>query len=162
MKPAVYGLSAVCASLALLLGYEIAAPLPVLEVPVAQLKPKTRAVSATAAVRTPPPAAFAELDTRPPFDPARRGVATDGGDASPAPPDVVLVGIIVSGGDRLALVKTSSSPLATAFRVGATISGWQVTEIAPDHIVLGAGPARSEIRLEANRATPPKPAMSSQ
>jgi hypothetical protein len=158
MKKAVYGLFGACGVLAALLIYEVAAPLPALEIPAAQARPRTRTASAVAAVVVPPPGAFAEIDARPPFNSTRKGIAaTVGGDASSAPPDVVLVGIIASGGDQLALVKTPSSPLATAFRTGATISGWQVTEIHPDRIVLSSGPARSEIRLEANRAPPPKP-----
>lgn len=159
MKPAVYGLFGLCAALAALLVYEIAAPMPSLDVPAMPPKPRTRAALGIAAVTTPPPGLFVEIDTRPPFNPTRKGVAAStSGDASSAPPDLALVGIIVDNhGDRLALVKTSSSPLATALRVGSAVSGWRVTEIAADRIVLGAGPARSEIRLEANRAPPPQP-----
>ncbi len=154
-----YVLAASCALLALLLAYELSAPLPDFAPPSYRLKPRAQPLPHAAAVATPPPEAFAEIATRPLFDPSRKGaLPAAAGDAPLGPPDVTLVGVILDGGDSLALLRTAAAPLATAYRVGATVSGWQVTEISPDRVVLGAGPARSEIRLEANKAPPRPPA----
>jgi len=103
---------------------------------------------------------FAEIGTRPLFSPGRRGTAAPAatGATTLQPPDVTLVGIMIDSQDRIAMLRTPSSPLATAFHIGATVSGWQLSEIAPDRIVLSAGPARDEIRLDANKA-PVKPPM---
>jgi len=111
-------------------------------------------------VSTPPPETFAEIGTRPLFSPGRRGTAAPAatGATTLQPPDVTLVGIMIDSQDRIAMLRTPSSPLATAFHIGATVSGWQLSEIAPDRIVLSAGPARDEIRLDANKA-PVKPPM---
>lgn len=146
------------ALLAALLIYQIAAPLPAPDVPVVQLKPMATPVSSVAPVITPPPEAFAEIGARPMFSPARKSAASsaDAAQALP-PPDVSLVGIIVDNQTRLALLKSQTVPFATAYGVGQSISGWQVAEIAPDRVVLNAGPARLELKLAANRA-PPRPA----
>ena len=152
-----YGFSGAGALLAAALIYQAAAPLPDFDPPLVQLKTKTQQIAAVVPVSTPPPEAFAEIDARPMFSPARKSVATAAtGGAVLQPPDVALVGIIVDSRDRLAMLRTPGSPLATAFHVGATISGWQLSEIAPDRVVLSAGAARDEIRLDANKA-PPKP-----
>jgi hypothetical protein len=153
-----YGFSGVGVLLAAALIYQVAAPLPDFDPPQVQLKTRTQQIAAVVPVSTPPPEAFAEIDARPMFSPARKGIATAAtGEATTQPPDVTLVGIIVDAQDRMAMLRTPGSPLANAFRVGATISGWQLSEIAPDRIVLSAGAARDEIRLDANKA-PPKPA----
>lgn len=146
-----YGLSGLCAVLAALLAYQLAAPLPDLDAPVVRLKPRTEPAAAVLAVSAPAPESFAEIDARALFAPDRRGIAASG-DGSGQAPDIALVGIIADGQDRLALIKTPASPLASAYRVGATISGWRVIAIAPDRLVIGSGPARSEIRLDTNRA----------
>ncbi|HWA90951.1 MAG TPA: hypothetical protein VG889_13000 [Rhizomicrobium sp.] len=149
------GFAGTAALLAALLVYEVAAPLPEFDPPAFRLKPRAPRIANVAAVAAPTPDAFIDIALRPPFDPSRKSVvASAASDASAAPPEVTLVGVIVDGANSLALLKTAASPLATAYRVGATISGWQVTEISPDRVVLGAGPARSEIRLQANKSAP--------
>ena len=149
-----YGLAAATALFAALLIYEIVAPLPDFDPPMFRLKPRAPRIANVAAVVTPSPEAFAEIATRPPFEPGRRGSTAAAADVSAAPPDLVLVGVIVDGTNSLALIKTASAPLAAAYRVGAVVSGWQVTEISPDHVVIGSGGVRSEIHLQANKSTP--------
>jgi hypothetical protein len=75
-----------------------------------------------------------------------------------SPPEVALVGIMIDSHDRIAMLRTPGSPLANAFHLGATVSGWQLSEIAPDRIVLSAGGARAELRLDANKAPAKAPA----
>ena len=153
-----YGFSGAGALLAVALIYQLAAPLPDFDPPLVRLKMKTQQIAAVVPVSTPAPEAFAEIDARPMFSPTRKSVAAAAtGGAALQPPDVTLVGIIVDAKDRLAMLRTPAAPYANAFHVGATISGWQLSEIAPDRIVLSAGGARDEIRLDANKA-PPKPA----
>lgn len=157
-----YGFAATSALLVVLLAYEITAPLPDFEPPSFRLKPKAQPVAGVVAVTTPPFEAFAEIAARPPFDPSRKGLAAAASsDASSSPPDVTLIGVILDKENSLALLKSPTTPLATAYRVGATISGWQVAEISPDRVVLSAGPARAELRLDANKAAPHPPAVAS-
>lgn len=149
-----YGFSGASALLALALVYQIAAPLPDIDPPRLAPKPRAQQLAAVVPVSTPPPEAFAEIGTRPLFSPSRRSAAAPAaaGAAALQPPDVTLVGIMIDSRDRIAMLRTPSSPLATAFHLGATVSGWQLSEITPDRIVLSAGPARDEIRLDANKA----------
>ena len=158
-QPVLIGFAATNLVLAALLAYQLMAPLPDIDPPFIHLKPRTQRAEAVTPVTTPPPEAFAEIDTRPMFSPDRKAiVAAQAGAASLAPPEVTLVGVIVSGRDSLAMLRTPSSPLANAYRVGAAISGWQVSEIAPDRVVLTSAAGRSEIRLDANKA-PPRPGV---
>lgn len=153
-----FGLAGASVLLAALLVYEISAPLPEFDPPAFRLRPRAQRAAGIVAVTTPPPDAFAAIDARPPFSPSRRPIAVPGtGGASLAPPELSLVGVILDKEESLALLKTPTSPLATAYRVGAMISGWQLSEISPDRIVLSAGAARSEIRLDSNKTTPRPP-----
>ena len=145
--------------LAALQVYQIAAPLPDPDVPVVTLKPRTTEIAAAAPVITPPAGVFGEIGARPMFSPARRAAVTGEAAQALSPPDVTLVGIIFDKDTRLALLKSPSLPFATSYGVGAAILGWQVSEIAADRVVLTSGPARHELRLDANRA-PPKPNLS--
>jgi len=158
-RPLLIVLAAANLLLAGALVYELSAPLPEPEPPVMRLRPKAQPAAVVAAVTTPAPEAFADIDLRPPFSANRKPVAaSEAGAAQALPPELTLVGVIVGGTDSLAMLRTPAAPLADAYRVGATISGWRLTEIAPDHIVLNAGGVRSEIRLDANKPKPPPPA----
>jgi len=149
----VLGLSALCALLAATLLYLIVAPLPDLEIPQVPLEQQRAAARQTASIATPPPEAFADINARPMFSPDRKAIAEPGASmTSGSPPNIALVGVIMDPKDRMALIRTGASPLAGAFRLGADISGWRLTEIAADHIVLSKGGTRDELRLEDNHA----------
>ena len=156
-----FGLAAASVLLVALLIYEISAPLPEFNPPAFRLRPRGQRMAGIVTVTTPPPEAFAAIDARPPFSPSRRPVAAPGaGEASLAPPEVSLVGVILDKEDRLALLKTPTSPLATAYHVGATISGWQVSEISPDRIVLSAGVSSTAFaRRDGSRTSTPRTAI---
>jgi general secretion pathway protein N len=153
----VLGLSGLCALLAATLLYLIVAPLPDLEIPQVPLEQQRAAQRQTMPIATPPPQAFADINARPMFSPDRKAIAEPGAsNSSGNPPSIAFVGVIMDPRDRMALIRTSASPLAGAFRLGADISGWRLTEIAADHIVLSQGGSQDTIRLEDNHA--PKPA----
>ena len=118
--------------------------MPDLDPPQVQIKAKTQQIAAVVPVSTPAPELFAEIDARPMFSPGRKGVAAAAtGAATLQPPDVTLVGIIVDSQDRLATWRTPASPLATAYRVGATISGLATQRDR-------AGPYRRPERLDGS------------
>lgn len=149
----VLGLSALCTLLAGTLLYLIVAPLPDLEIPQAPMERRHAALRQTMPIATPPPEAFADINARPMFSPDRKAIVEPGTTAaSGSPPNIALVGVIMDPKDRMALIRTGASPLAGAFRLGADISGWRLTEIAVDHIVLVQGGLRDELRLEDNHA----------
>ena len=150
------GMSGLCAVLAATLLYLILAPLPDLEIPQVPLERKPRSMPEAMSIAMPSPETFADINARPMFSPDRKAIVEPNASATAGtPPNIALVGVIVDPRDRMALIRTPASPLAGAFRLGADISGWRVTEIAADHIVLSLGTSRDEIRLEDNHS--PKP-----
>jgi len=108
------------------------------------------------AIFVPPPSGeFAAINAHPIFSPTRKSVEpapVGAAAAPPPPPSVALIGVILDGQTRLALVKTPASPLETGVSLGASIGGWQLTQIFPDRIVLHLGTSDDEIKLESNRA----------
>jgi hypothetical protein len=151
------GLAALCAVLAAVLLYLIVAPLPDVGIPQVPLERRRPVVLEATSISTPPPQAFADIGDRPMFSPDRKAIVEPNASAAGGtPPNIALVGVIMDPRERMALIRTPGSPLAEAFRLGADVSGWTVTEIAGDHIVLSFGASRDEIRLEDNHA--PKPA----
>ncbi len=163
-------LGALCLLLALSCGYELVAPPPEVAIPV--LRWRTVNASQPLAMAQPFPAveAFAALDARPMFNPARKPIELPEDKPSaltalPPPTDLALMGVIIGGDKRIALVRAGTSPVAESVIVGGQLSGWQVSAIEPDHITLHAGSNDYTINLHANRpagpaSPPPVQAMS--
>ncbi|MEI9988936.1 MAG: hypothetical protein WDM86_02755 [Rhizomicrobium sp.] len=156
-------LAGLCSALALVLGYELAMPAAALDVPVLQWR--LPAQPGPLALATPFPASqsFAAIDARPLFNPARKPVQvpqTSAVAATPPPTDISLIGVIIEGDRRLAMLHTPSSPLEIGVEVGGEINGWQIVAIEPDHIVLHAGAADFPIALNAAHAGTPSMAPS--
>lgn len=156
-----------CTVLAAVWLYELFAP------PAAYSVPAVRVPAVAPLVSAPPPAAiagaesFAAIIDRPLFDPGRKKYiapkANDGNAAPPPPPTLFLVGVIIDSEKRIAMVKSSDAMLAASMRVGDKTAGWQLSAIEPDKIVLSAGTAQHEIKLESNKApteTPSRPGTS--
>lgn len=93
---------------------------------------------------TPPPIErFESFDERPLFSRARKPwlAAADRNieisDQPPPPPNVELMGVLLAGEDRLAIVKPSGAETRT-IHTADTIDGWQVSSIEEDRLVLSA------------------------
>ena len=153
-------LGGTCALLAAGLLYLIVAPLPDLEIPQQTLKHAAPRMLETMAIAIPPSEAFADINARPMFSADRKPIppSASAGATGETPPAITLVGVILDSQDKMALIRTPNSPFAGAFHLGSDISGWRVTEIAADRVVLSAGPLRDEVRLENNHASKPNAA----
>jgi len=106
-----------------------------------------------------PIAAFSEIAARPVFISARRPIPPPAPPAAaaavpppppppPAPPpqlNMTLVGVMIGGEGRYALVRLGSAPTVTTVRQGEEISGWRVFLILPDRVVLRAGATEAEV-----------------
>src|SRR5882724_3802360 len=116
MNPLQIALAGLCGILAILLGYQLSVAPSSPEIPVLQWSPPR----ATAPVAPPAPSvleSYAAINARPLFNPARTPlVASEQKNAAapPPPPDVSLVGVIIEGTTRMALVRTPASPLETS------------------------------------------------
>jgi type II secretory pathway component PulC len=154
------GLLALNALFAATLLYFVLAPLPTFEPPQVRLADRPRHATTQAFAANDPPAVVDEIGERPMFLPSRKPIASPmAAAAQTTPPDVALVGIILDGQDKLAMLRTPSAPFASSYRLGASVQGWQVTEITSGTVVLTNGGTRDEIRLQDNRAASKPPAV---
>jgi hypothetical protein len=152
-------LGSLCLLLLAAIVYEATAPLRVTSP--ASDWPATGRGTATVVLpvfRPPSSEAFSEINARPLFSRARAPIAPDAvvgvTGSSSSPPVAALVGVIIDGPSRLAMIRTGASPLASGVSVGDFVEGWKVAEIDSDKIVLRSGANSQEIRLDQNRASP--------
>jgi len=156
LNPAQLVLSGVCAALLLVLGYLLFAPLPEISVPQVQARAETGEDDPPLQrFEAPPKVAFADVDDRSVFNPARVRVSSPSvagaTNATTLPSDISLVGVILDGEKRLALIKSPQEPLAVGLGVGGSIEGWQVTRVEADRVALRAGGPEQELKLSDNK-----------
>lgn len=147
-------LAMLCLVLASLLAYETNAAPAAPDVPAARWQSPPAPAQLPIAPPLPPSQSFASIDARPLFNPARTPVASVDPAAKivvPPPTDVSLIGVIIDGERRLALLRTPASPLEVSVAVGDSVSGWQVATIAPDHVVLHSGTTDFTVNLNSGR-----------
>lgn len=154
-------LLSLCGLLLAALIYELTAPLAVLEPPQIRLNRGNAVVVQPPAFMAPSSLSFAVINDRPVFNPLRqpiRQTALPGETASAtAPPvQVTLIGVIVDGQNKLALIKLPGAAFASGVAIGGNIAGWQVSQITPDGIVLHSGSSDYTIKLNGgeNGSTP--------
>lgn len=73
----------------------------------------------------------------------------------PAPPSVILLGILKSGNGPLAFLRTNGTGKIARVSVGDDVSGWKVAEIAARHIVLALDDRAEYVTLFGNQASKP-------
>lgn len=83
----------------------------------------------------PPPEHFTEMVARPLFVPGRRPIGGPTAQGSDRVPRLRLVGIVLSGAVRLALVQ-SDGAAPRKLAEGQSLDGWMVAAIEPRRIVL--------------------------
>lgn len=148
-------LLSLCGTLLAMLIYELTAPLTLLESPQIHMHRLEAAIAQPQLFMAPPLASFAVIDDRPVFNPLRQPVKGtpvpgEAAAATAPPPKFVLVGIIVDGQSKLALIKMPGAPFATGVAVGGDIAGWQVSEIDADGIVLHSGSFDYTVKLNGS------------
>jgi hypothetical protein len=153
-------LFALCALLGIALIYELFAPLRAYAPPAQDGAHGAFTVTMPALYTPPAFESFANVDERSVFNPLRTpiasdsGVATAAGDALPA--DLALVGVILDGATKMALLKSSTAPQVVAVPQGGVFEGWQVASVEADKVVFAAHGERQELKLSDNK--PPAPA----
>lgn len=152
----------VCLSLVGLVYLEgIAAPrLSDAVAPVAAVAVAVAALPPAIALEPPPASAFDGVLARPLFAPSRRpppDAPAPQVDEVPeaAPFEIELVGVVITGDERLALVRQPGLPVLVRVETGAAIGGWTVEAIEPDHVLFRSGTRLEEIRLRDD-APPPE------
>jgi len=116
-------------------------------------------------------AAYAEVGARPLFDPERRPpppppVAPAEQPAPPAPLNVVLTSIIISGDKRIAIVSDRQTNKAQTLRVGQSLAGdqsaWKLVELEPRRAVFEGPGGRNALDLrvfDGQGGEPPTPVV---
>jgi hypothetical protein len=153
-RPSQTLLAALCLLLAAGILYEVLAPLPEIErLPLTSRPVPTSPLPVWVA---PSRQTFSAINERFVLDPQRRSVhpSNTANDAPGPSPVLALVGVIIAGQTRLAIVRDGNEASAASVAVGGTIDGWQIAQIDSNRIVIRSGATDRTILLEANRGAP--------
>jgi general secretion pathway protein N len=106
----------------------------------------------------PPEESFAAVLERPVFSPTRRSLPSSGVAATlTTSAAFLLVGVVISGGERFVLVKPLSSDGVERLREGDELAGWSTVAIEPDRVLFRRGALEEEIVLDYTAPAPPTP-----
>jgi type II secretory pathway component PulC len=109
-----------------------------------------------AAYSMPDRRSLAVILERPVFTQTRRPIGVAGGGAQEAV-DFSLSGVVISGNVRSALVRSGDSGTVQQFKVGDTIGGWTLVEVAADRVVVRRDALEAEVFLDYAAPAPPVP-----
>lgn len=146
----------VCTTLLTVLVYELSAPLSALEPPLIRLHRGDAKPTQVKIFMPLPPASFSVINDRPVFNPLRTPIKPAASPdeaaaaAPPPPPKFALVGIILDGQSKLALIKMPGAPFATGVAIGGDVAGWQVSQIDSNGIVLHSGSSDYRVPLDGS------------
>lgn len=92
---------------------------------------------------------------RPLFTQTRRpsSVASSGAPAGSA--DFTLSGVLISGGERSALIRSGDTGTVRQLKRGENIAGWTLVEIATDRVIVRRDAIETEIFLDYSAPAPP-------
>jgi type II secretory pathway component PulC len=107
----------------------------------------TRPAEATS-VSMPDRQSLAVILERPLFTQTRRpiGVASNGPQGVSV--DFSLSGVVISGGARSALIRSGSDGAVQQVKVGETLGGWTLVEVAADRVVVRRDAVEAEVFLD--------------
>ena len=118
--------------------------------------PAESAIAPVADASFAPPAeeSFAEISARPLFSASRKPPPppepekTADSLAPPPPPPLALVGVILAGAQKIAVIKESGTGQVRNAVTGDEITGWQLTDITADSITLKNGDVVQDYQLQ--------------
>ncbi|MGA9795319.1 MAG: hypothetical protein WBQ17_07265 [Rhizomicrobium sp.] len=156
LTPAQIALLALCGALAVVLFYELFAPLGAYQPPAVDSSRASYSVAMPQMYTPPAFETFANVDEKSVFNPLRTPILTDAGGGATAagdalPSDLALVGVILDGPTKMALLKSATTPLAVGIPEGGVFEGWEIASVAPDMVVFAAHGSRQELKLSANK-----------
>ncbi len=105
----------------------------------------------------PPLRSFADVLARPPFTETRRPPIVTAPASDTRSSAFILVGIVISAHERLALIEHGQPPHVERLSEGQEIDGWSVEKILPDRVVLGRADARIEVKAKDASTRPGQP-----
>lgn len=97
---------------------------------------------------------LAVIRERPLFTQTRRPSSVASDDALAGSADFTLSGILISAGERSALVRAGDTQTVQQLKEGENIAGWTLVEIGPDRIVVRRDSIETEILLDYTAPVP--------
>jgi general secretion pathway protein N len=166
-------LAALCAVLAGFIWYQLGLPTAYAPASAPTAPTATDAKPADALVGVPSAPAkerYAEIVERPVFMPTRRPASAQAAavpaaqTAKPAPAapsplqSYALIGVLLDGDQRIAVLKQASSPATVRVIEGDTVQGWTAAQIAADRVVFRSGSGEYVVEFPkpiTNSSNPP-------
>jgi type II secretory pathway component PulC len=155
-------LLALCGVLTIAFLYELFAPLRPYTPPQVDNTHAAYTVQMPTPYTPPDFATYSNVDARSVFNPLRTPIETESeGLASSAsagdslPPDLSLVGVILDGTTKMALLKSASELQVVSVPQGTVYEGWEVTTVEPDRVVFAAHGNQQELKLSDNKKATP-------
>jgi type II secretory pathway component PulC len=92
---------------------------------------------------------------RPLFTQTRRpsSIANDGAPAGS--PNFTLSGVMISGGERSALIRSGDTGILQQLKPGENVAGWTLVEIETDRVIVRRDATETEILLDYTAPAPP-------
>lgn len=153
----------ICFAEVLTVSYFAIAPLPEIIPPKVSLPKRADILQGTPFFMPPPSDTFSSINDRPLFNPQRTPLKSDvlpsGGSGTEAIPSVVVVGVLLDRHTKMAFLKSQNTMFATTVEVGSVLDGWEVTDIAEDHVTIRNGSTEHEIPLNSVRTQNPATGM---
>jgi len=143
-------LGAICIALAWLIYQELAAsgPSENLDSAAAAPPPAAESLPSAAALPATDKAALAVIVERPVFSQTRRPSRAAGDSVPGSAIDFMLSGVVISGGERSALIQPAAGGAVQRLQEGQDFGGWTVTEIAADRITVRRDTIEAEMYLD--------------
>jgi hypothetical protein len=94
---------------------------------------------------------------RPLFTQTRRPSSIAGGDPLAGSVDLTLSGVVISGGERSALLRRGNAEIVERVEQGEDIAGWTLVEIAADRVIVRRDAIETEIFLDYTAPAPAGP-----
>ncbi|MRR14997.1 MAG: hypothetical protein EG826_00920 [Deltaproteobacteria bacterium] len=132
------------------------------------IRPRAKAAAVAGAEKAAPASAVAYMDyavvaEKNLFHPDRKVPAEKKDDKLPVRPEIVLYGTMIAGDKKLAYIEDKKAPYSTPGRgrrqvtipEGGMISGFKLSEVHEDHIVLTRGEDKMLVRLNDGKVRAP-------
>lgn len=119
-------------------------------------EPAPGATGRPADLELPPVDEFSEIAERTLFNATRRPIETPPAAVKVqviSPSNFSLIGILISDGERMALIRRGGAGDYLRVRVGQQVDGWSINNIVPDRVVIKKGNIEEELILK-DRAQP--------
>ena len=92
---------------------------------------------------------------RPLFTQTRRPIGPASNGAQGMTVDFSLSGVVISGGARSALIRSGSDGNVQQLKIGETIGGWTLVQVAADRVVVRRDMVEAEVFLDYAAPAPP-------